>query len=68
MESLIHKANQFSSSAKFAWRHKVAVDLRATQIRVVRRRRPMDDRTYDPNSQKLDDTKSGYISGTEMAT
>ena len=28
----------------------------------------MDDRTYDPNSQKLDDTKSGYISGTEMAT
>ena len=28
----------------------------------------MDDRTYDPNSQKLDDTKSGYISGTEMPT
>ena len=23
----------------------------------------MDDRTYDPNSQKLEDTKSGYISG-----
>ena len=26
------------------------------------------DRTYDPNCQKLASTKSGYISGTEMAT
>ena len=33
------------------------------EIRIVRKRPPIDDRTYDPNSQKLEDTKSGYISG-----
>ena len=32
-------------------------------IRIVQEPHQWHDRTYDPNSQKLDDTKSGYISG-----
>ena len=57
---------------------KVAVDLRATQpdrqgsqsLRFGSYGNAFQwlDRTYDPDSQKLGATKSGYISGTEMAT
>ena len=57
---------------------KVAVDLRATQpdrngfqsyrFRSYKNAHQWRDQTYDPNPKKLDNTKSGYISGPEMAT